>query len=132
MELNEKLARWAGFTFLPYKFYPNLGKLNDSCWLEPSYTQQSQGHWSFSAPNFTGSLDLCFQWLVPKLRDFGLLEISFHYSFSTADDDELVLGFACRLHVEKYLLTLFCAYENTPSLALCKAIEQLMDKQEET
>jgi len=117
MELKEKLARWAGFTFLPYEYYPNLGKLNDSCWLEPSHTRQVGSHWSFSAPNFPESLDLCFEWLVPKIDmlwniEFQLLDKGYVAVLEYGSDREIV------------------SKAETPSLALCKAIEQYIDQKE--
>jgi len=65
-ELNERLAEWSGFTHLPY-LAPDGVKYQDACFVEPGYTSQVSGHWSFSPPNFTESLDACFRWLRPAV-----------------------------------------------------------------
>jgi len=70
-KLNEKLAKWAGFTHVPYQKDDYGRKLNDDCWLQPNEIMQCGNNWSFKPPNFTDSLDACFRWLVPKLSKKG-------------------------------------------------------------
>ena len=101
-QLCEKLAKWAGF--------------------------------EKAIPVFTDSLDACFQWLVPRLRVRGrhrmLDEIHLYPDGS---------GWLCELDM---VLTKDDEYEadkckvshnraETPALALCRAIEKLIDKEVE-
>ena len=58
--MNEKLAEWAGFRLVsnvPVPYYQNPNR--------QAVTR------SGDMPNFTQSLDACFEWLVPKLRREG-------------------------------------------------------------
>ncbi len=117
MELNEKLAKWAGF------------KLHYNDWDEERqfpYFIPSGKPWrthkidSRPVPNFPEDLNACFKWLVPKLKD-KVDWIQF----------ELDAGWICWLDLGEE-----GQYSNqqdgveTPALALCKAIEQLIDKAE--
>jgi len=69
-ELNEKLARWAGFTHHEYRIfeseYTNT-RIDDPCWEYPN------GRDSYKVPNFTTDLNACFKWLVPELQKTGEL-----------------------------------------------------------
>ena len=64
----------------------------------------------YDPPNFTQSLDACFKWLVPKLVHLNLLIDVTHKP--TAE----VWGDRCEM-----------ARGETPTLALCLAIEKLID-----
>jgi len=107
---NEKLAKWAGFYCLE-----GIWTIYDRGVLEPTL------------PNFTEDLNACFKWLVPKLQEKGYTVDIFgfeHKSFAInicsvfpVDDT----GF-CQSVAE--------AKDDNPALALCKAIEQLIDKGE--
>jgi hypothetical protein len=108
--LNEKIAKWCGFTTLegvqsPFRM-----------WLSPEGKHEL-------LPDFTTSLDALFKWAVPRLLE-GHYEVilsgelwhvgKYHYN--------------CEL-VSKYrgdpdILT---EYFETPALALCKAIEKVVD-----
>lgn len=105
-ELNRKLAEWVG---LQWKLATNGEK-----------------HW-FDGENicsptidgqipFTSSLNACFKWLVPKLLggvmiEFGRWGEGWSVEINTETDDR------------------YTAYGETPALALCKAIEQLIEKE---
>jgi len=65
-ELNERLAKWAGFTIGDYP-EPKL-EPDEKGWYDPKGKFFS-GLRNFI--NFTYSLDACFEWLVPKLQDEG-------------------------------------------------------------
>jgi len=91
MELNEKLARWAGI------------KTIEALRLSGIF--------------FPDSLDLCFQWLVPKIDmlwniEFQLLDKGYVAVLEYGSDREIV------------------GKAETPALALCKAIEQYIEEVE--
>lgn len=61
-KLNEKLARWAGFTSEIEKIdLPDEYKLEE--WYDPTGKLMK----SLSFPSFTKSFDACTKWLIPKL-----------------------------------------------------------------
>ena len=109
-ELNEKLAKWAGFKKwteekkLPWETIGVIYKAPDN-----SYN---------SLPTFANSLDICFKWLVPKLAQKGYIVIvgsfehngyyAFAYYFLNPEPTQTIPA-------------------DTPALALCRAIEQLID-----
>lgn len=97
-ELNRKLAEWAGF------------KLD--LWDGKAYWVTPDGFPGSSVPDFTHSLDACFKWLVPKLK--GLCYLDFTYQ------QELM----CEISGDDWL---YDAEGETPALALCKAIEKMID-----
>lgn len=128
-ELNRKLLQFAGFS----KGERIISGDWDESWPE-SYIIAPDGIEVVQHPNFTSSLDACFKWLVPKLREWGLLDLSLTFSYiklapPMGIDDEDLLGYQCRLHLEKLLLDPIHTEAETPALALCKAIEQLIDEQ---
>ena len=100
-ELNRKLAEWAGFEFKGVKFgvevVPQWHGLDYASWEPPIFTQ---------------SLDACFKWLVPKAKcDVALNKIN--------------AGWWCFIRLD--CQTTFDAQAETPALALCLAIEKLID-----
>lgn len=108
-ELNRKLAEWAGFKGTKVRRYLVGGSSElVNGWEAPD------GKLSELRPNFTASLDACFKWLVPKLGGWMMR----NYDFGTAavvwiDNEES-----------------YKAIAETPALALCKAIEQLIDEEQ--
>ena len=106
--LNKKLAEWAGF---------KRGIADSWHLTEPHYSLSSE------PPDFTQSLNACFKWLVPKL---GLYEIIFSAKAS-------VNGYVCQLiwhskdpnRVGMHDHITECG--ETYALALCRAIERLID-----
>lgn len=108
-ELNKKLAEWAGFR--PTTI--------EGMWAFPVGVKVAATH---SSCKFTESLDACFKWLVPKL-------IGFDYQYQTN-----LKNVRSGWHVMLYDLTdnpysekRIEAEAETPSLALCLAIEKLID-----
>jgi len=101
-KLNKKLAEWAGW--IPYASGMNYGE----CWLD------GNGYYH-EHPNFTNSLDVCFKWLwdktVQELADIDLssIEEAVHKLF--------------QLWATEWVTDL----HNEPALALCLAIEKLID-----
>ena len=142
-ELNKKLAEWAGFTWhenkelvygaMMHGSHYELGHWDyqGECWYSSLKLKESNFQFNKEGlPDFTQSLDTCFKWLVPKLREFGLLDLSLTYSYlelKMGGDDTDKLGFQCRLRLEKFLTEPFRSQGKTPALALCLAIEKLID-----
>ena len=98
-ELNEKLARWAGFKY----------QSRSQSWTSPDKL------FDMRLPDFAHSLDACFKWLVPKLGHVGLSTQGCYFDVTiwAKDTDSEYDGIMTR--------------EATPTLALCKAIEKLID-----
>lgn len=69
---------------------------------------------SNSLPNFTESLDACFKWLAPK----------FHYDVLLSHAPDL-----SNWHCDILGKSVYIGEEKIPALALCKAIEKLIDNE---
>jgi len=107
-ELNKKLAEWAGFKksslYVEQWIYPDIG---ESGKLDELFDD---------VPNFTDSLDACFKWLVPKLKRVGLWTTPkgfFRWEVISLDKDNYYNS--------------YYAERGNPALALCRAIEKLID-----
>jgi len=101
-ELNEKLAKWAGFEKVEY-----LNTSGEVCGRHWTLPDKSNGYPTL--PNLPKSLDACFKWLVPKvLTEIGRCETVVLVNNAVCD-----------------------AVENNGeiALALCLAIERLVDKE---
>ena len=104
-ELNKKLAEWAGFT------YEETAD-GDWHWFD-MYGDPLSPTGLSGEPLFTDSLDACFKWLVPKLVwNVWLINADNGWEFSIMMPMRQVVGKA-----------------ETPALALCKAIEKLIDEE---
>jgi len=95
-KLNKTLAKWAGVE--EHKVY-----IHDPM----DYPEHKQILVGSSYPRFTDSLDACFRELVPKVEGISI----------TATID----GWECDIHLGDYV-----AEAETPSLAVCLAIEKLI------
>ena len=115
-ELNEKLAKWAGITQAQMKEWV----------MHPTGEEISvEGKPLKIYPNFTSSLDACFKWLVPNLEASGSASVFRGIEFNVGDIGEK--PWQCILFAKNghdYTE----GYADTPALALCKAIEKLIDK----
>uniref|UniRef100_A0A6H1ZRF0 Phage ABA sandwich domain-containing protein n=1 Tax=viral metagenome TaxID=1070528 RepID=A0A6H1ZRF0_9ZZZZ len=114
--LNKKLAEWAGFV---------VGKVKnkDSIWYNHALWTSPDGRdFTLDIPVFTDSLDACFKWLVPKVEDPS---ISVYKPVLGGNYWVCVLG-------EKGCIDNVNASGETPALALCLAIEKLIDSQSRT
>ena len=108
-ELNEKLARWAGF---------RKQVLED---LAPIVRHEANLGWSFPdgtttrwlMPDFTTDLNAQVKWLWPKLPYVVLENCQGGYMATVSKD----------------MLNQIEVIDANPGLALCKAIEQLIDKE---
>ena len=100
-ELNKKLAKWAGFTF----FFGG--------WKYPDGTKGI-------SVNFPESLDACFEWLVPELykQDYYYELLQWNSGQHKAIINKKTAEWA---------VTVSDAIAETPALALCLAIEKLID-----
>ncbi len=110
-KLNRKLAEWVGFEL---KKVQCVGLIyyeqEQECWY---YKGREYG---FNIPLFTKSLDACDKWLMPKLTSFSLVMMGHN-------DPELV-GHYVSIRVHK---TIYSAEAKSFALALCQAIEKLVD-----
>lgn len=112
MDTNEKLASWR---------WPECDETEQSeiVRYESSYRMlviDRDGNIVYNGTYFTSSLDACFEWLVPKVLARGL---SLHVTASERGYLSAVYG-GSQYHNSR---------EETPALALCKAVEQLIDKE---
>ncbi len=98
--LNKKLALWAGFEIDVDEgvfYYKSRIK-----YISPD------GEWDTELPNFTNSLDACFQWLAPK-----------DYQQILFQPD----GYCCIIIDDK----LYEGSGETLATSFCSAIERLID-----
>ncbi len=99
--LNKKLAEWAGWEYRECN--PNHPQLKNSeygmGWFHPD-----SNIGSFKPLDFTHSLDAIFKWLVPKLDEYDRMEILMGWAYNVV------------------------SLEDEPALALCLAIERLIDE----
>jgi len=111
-ELNEKLAKWAGFTYYdnPIVFGPSQQRTG---WYFPG------GRKVHILPDFTTDLNACFKWLVPPLTHSKISSFDFNYSDGSVT--------AVLYDKSEWLLAQSTENWTNPALALCKAIEQLID-----
>ena len=101
LELNKKLAEWAGFRY------------RNGLWIH-----SERDGVTMDLLNFTDSLDACFKWLVPKLLSWGM---------DNEHEDNPNMGIVFYCTTDKTFKVWEQAYVATPALALCKAIEKLID-----
>lgn len=111
-EVNKKLAEWAGFTQKDYNVPSPLGgiALMFQGWLSP---KGEKLHGRF--PIFTESLDACERWLMPKLHQVTII-----WEFNNQCYAEVVIQ-------PEYEYIHYKEWAETPALALCLAIEKLID-----
>lgn len=131
--LNERLAKWAGFTSLdPDKEW--------GCWIlrgEPdpkSLIQPIVARGKLNASlNFTNSLDACFKWLVPPshMNTLWIINnlsspthsIGYCFGFIRGKENDLIC-WSKDLPVEECLSPI----AETPAAAICLAIEKLIGR----
>jgi len=126
-ELNSKLAEWANEKVSCPVCRGNIGAYSTmgNCSQCNATGKVSLSDWEVR-PDFTHSLDACFKWLVPKLReDYNELMIRFMFGSVTY----CTISYWGKRYSRKKnfeWLTLAQASE-APALALCRAIEKLID-----
>ena len=131
-QLNEKLARWAGFKqsgLFPKCDYHWEHQKKCANWFTP---EGFTTHGPFDRmlgrlPNFSDSLDLCFKWLVPKTSVVG---VDFQY-FSGGVRCFITYMSEPGFDTEHSLVEVEHEGEayGMSALALCKAIEQYIGQQ---
>lgn len=125
-ELNERLAKWAGFEILgiiPAHTPPESlwGEIDMSgLWVYPDKTTKRE-------IVFPQSLDSCFKWLVPKLQLEGkVVDIYAHehkgFTVAILDIINSIPTFSPKHVAERT--------DDNAALALCRAIEQLIDQEQ--
>ena len=95
--LAKKIAEWLGFKF-DYWIYPDSRK--------------------WRLPDFTTSLDACFEYIVPKLK---LMYLTIWEGFE--------VHLAIRTPNDRYKV--YIGKAETPALALCRAVEKLIQGEKE-
>ena len=116
--LDKKFAEWAGFT--------NYG---DTDWRRPDGMLAGG---TGLCPDFTQSLDACFKWLVPKSRmdtlwiinnlDSPTPKLEYCFGITRGEGNDLIC-WDKEIPIEDCLSPIV----DTPALALCLAIEKLID-----
>ena len=109
-ELNEKLAKWAGFQEQTNRWHFEFTK-KVLDWLFPTPSCHIG-----KLPNFTQSLDACFEWLVPEVIDMIMAE------------QECSSDLAYAILFKKWLQELELDIPNYAP-TLCLAIEKLIDSE---
>ena len=104
-ELNKKLAEWAGFRFYDYGNSTIVFDSEENSYESPDFTDPELG------------IAYCFKWLVPEL-----LSRNYYVEIIQGEVDDAT----CHLHTNLNKPE-FLTYAKTPALALCLAIEKLME-----
>jgi len=80
-------------------------------------------------PDFTDSLDACFKWLVPKIQSEYEISIVTDDSFRNRGTTRITLTHVTKgSHgVDKFYPLEYLGMDNNPALALCLAIEKVID-----
>ena len=110
-KLNEKLAEWVGFKEAGFGWFNKLGEPDPNTLIQKVY----RGTLNRSL-NFTDSLDACVKWLVPKLKMYELNSYNndgLHSAWVSLSEDGGWEASECE----------------TPALALCLAVEKLIDEE---
>jgi len=126
MELNRKLAEWVGFT----SYNPDS---EWSMWTlrgapdSKTLIQKIIGRGClYRGLNFTHSLDACVEWLVPKLLEN---KWKVRLSWSGNPPGKPAVHLSCwDAKYTKQTRPQISIVAETPSLALCKAIEKLIKR----
>lgn len=105
-ELNKKLAERARFRAITLEGWEGYYKAPVGVRV----------NWTYTKPRFTDSTDACFKWLVPTLGN------KYAYSFWQADNGRWIIQIEKDREGE-----VAGAVADTPALAFCKAVEQLID-----
>jgi len=132
-KLNQKLAEWVGFY---YDHNTTTGLVMEIGWRNPDGKVLNSKHID-GLPHFTSSFDAIFHWLVPKLKSIGFMARVQYSPLRDNDTGKLICdwtGYASCYDVSgKRGLNHFeeWAIAETPALALCLAIEKVIDNDKE-
>lgn len=115
IELNEKLAKWAGL----HRNDPTGG-----FWWDIEGNEIFNFH-KRDERGFTDSLDACIKWLVPKLGK-TLIGIDFIPPYRKQGEWLCNVEFE-KVYMGRFIIESYRAKGETSALALCLAIEKLID-----
>lgn len=124
-ELNKKLAEWAGF-----KRLLRAGSKDRYYWEIPDGRQRVEEDF---LPDFTQSLDACFKWLVPRLKELcscnnGHSDNDLYMDLRLCDGQGWTKsGWMCVVRCYRSIASVDGI--ESPALALCLAIEKLIDSE---
>ena len=114
-ELKDKLLKWVGFSFT------DVDPGDGGCLITVLVFPDGHRGLYSEEPKLTSSLDACFKWLVPKLYKRKLW-------FEFLGDG--IVGYDFRIMEIAGNKPVSIYQGKAPALALCKAIEQLIDKEQ--
>ncbi len=123
----EKLAEWAGFTFMGMSYVgkelwcPPGEVIQEEGPNEEGYFKMSRKASEYFCPDFHNSLDACFKWLMPKMKEMGLrlqYTVMFDEPFPRKHYWAIQMGQTIRGLGED---------ADSSSKAFCLAVEQLID-----
>ena len=117
-ELNEELARWAGFKFQELSdLQPKYRHVANLAWIYPT------GETNHQLPDFIHSLDAYFKWLVPKLvAEKYRMSITYNNIRRPGEEYMFRVSF-CKFKTK----SLGKAYGTDLALTVCLAIKKLID-----
>ncbi len=121
--LNKKLAEWAGFRLDATGVNKEI-----PVWVEPdgkipfTPAEYYLDGINYHLPDFSNSLDACFKWLVPKLPDY-------YITFTIYPDNIVEAYIMYYPNGKDNALEEAYGQGETSALALCLAIEKLIDKE---
>lgn len=124
-KLNEKLAKWANAEVKVLDWERIEAKCSEAKLTNDGYSIPCdvENYTEFQYPDFTDSLDACFRWLVPKVLDkrhwLGLV--------TTSPSSGHTFTFVIDQNKQQKRGELEGSDRN-PALALCLAIEKLIEK----
>ena len=104
-QLNIRLAEWAGFVQVEYRWHPEPKEVSD--WLFPNKVTIGR------LPDFTQDFSICLEWLMPKLNAWTL-------SKQAGEREYKARVFINGTPSET-------GWGDNPALALCRAIQTLID-----
>lgn len=113
--LNKKLAEWVGFRWEHLTCSKHSPELCHWAWVMPDGVEASR---DYDLPNFIQSLDACFTWLMPKVDSWRVVIYQNAAGGYTSYVDSKC---KCRMWEETL------SFAETPALALCLAIEKMID-----
>lgn len=126
MDINEKLLKFAGFTWQELTYDRGI---KDMGWCYPNGERVIRVHGD-KAIDFTSSLDACFAFLLRKNHSVDFKRIAHPKPDGDQWDVALwIIDETKTVTDEMYYSDAFFTGGKTPALALCKAIEKLIDQE---
>ena len=124
-ELNKKIAEWLGWKFHPHHHVFNQG---DAYTVLDHWTPSRYSKIWVDEPNFTTSLDACFEYIVPKLQAADIsIEITCYRGGSDKSFGVITRDWSVCDIVHTEPTYNYVSGDSLP-LALCRAVEKLIDE----